>query len=259
MAGTDPGGAWTRFSAQAEAEGLTVRWVVARERIDPAFAPPAEATHRLAPADLYPGYRRAVLLGSGGGRFWERFHREEHDTSGERDPLDGYTERRVETLLAILREDDPQAIAAYPFSHLHQLLPFLGLTQSLPFLQTAPFGVTLDPVHGPWFAWRAAILTAAAYPESVFPEAAPCVSCPAPCESACPAGAVHREGFSWRDCADYRLAEAPCRETCLAREACPVGTASRYPRDEIRYHYRGSLAMIRRARSEPSGSGSGKP
>lgn len=248
MAGISPSAAWGRFSNQAGAEGLTVCWVVARERIDPYFSPRPGRGALLAPADLYPAYRRAVLLGSGGGAFWQRFNQDEtHPPALRPDPLDRYTEDRVESLLAILREDDPSAVAVYPFRHLHQILPFLGLTQGLPFLQTAPFGVTLDPLHGPWFAWRAAVLTAAEYPESVFPEQAPCARCPAPCESACPVGAVHREGFRWRDCVEHRLSAESCRETCLAREACPVGVDSRYPRPEIRYHYRGSLFMIRQA------------
>jgi hypothetical protein len=245
--------AWTRFADQADAEGLTVRWVVARERIDPHFAHKPEGQGPLAPADLHPGYRRAVLLGSGGGRFWERFSGEDpYPASLRSDPLDEYTEHRVQALLDILRADDPGAVAAYPFTHLHQIVPFLGLTRSLHFLQTAPFGVTLDPVHGPWFAWRAALLTAAPYPESDFPDAAPCAACAAPCETACPAGAVDRQGFRWRDCTEYRLSETPCRETCLAREACPVGAASRYPDAETRYHYRQSLFHIRQAARSPS-------
>lgn len=254
MASTSSGNAWTRFCAQAEEDGLTVRWVVSRERIDPHFAPIAGGGARLAPSDLYPGYRRAVLLGSGGGTFWQHFSGDGTRLASLRpDPLDRYTEERAEALLAILKEDDPGATAAYPFRHLHQILPFLGLTQDLPFLRTAPFGVTIDPVHGPWFAWRAVVLTAAVYLESEFPAEAACAACAAPCEAACPVGAVHREGFRWRDCTDHRVATEPCRETCLAREACPVGTASRYPRSEIRYHHRQSLLKIRKAWRATSG------
>lgn len=245
-----PDSPWRRFRRQAQSEGLTVCRVVARERIDPHFAAAArKGAGSAAPADLHPRYRRAVVLGSGGGAFWARF-RAAHPGPPQLpgNPLDRYTEARVEALLAPLREDDPEAVAAYPFTHPRQLLPFMGLVAELGFLGKAPFGVAVDPEHGPWFAWRAAVLTAAPYPESVFPAASPCAACPAPCVAACPAEAVDKAGFRWRDCVTFRLGAETCRERCLAREACPVGLGSRYTTEAIRYHYTASLRMIRAAR-----------
>jgi hypothetical protein len=236
----------------AQAEGLTICWVVARERIDPFFASPpggqAARPGQAAPADFHPHYRCALLLGSGGMLFWKRFRvAQPAPPRFEDNPLDGHTERLVESLLEPLRMDDPEVVAAYPFTHPRQIVPFAALTWGLGFLGTAPFGVAIDPVHGPWFAWRAAVLTAAEYPESSFPAEAPCAACAAPCTAACPARAVHLTGFRWGDCVDFRSRERPCRERCLAREACPVGPDSRYPREAIRYHYRASLRMIRNA------------
>lgn len=254
---TDRSGAWERFARAANAEGLSIRWIVARERVDPVFASGPKNSMRLTPAQLYPDYRYAILLGSGGARFWNRFRKSAGKIPsggpGGDDPLDRHCERHIEPLLSILREDDPSAIAVYPFAHARQIVPFMGFLGSLKFLAPSPLGLSIDPEHGPWFAWRGAILTAAEYPESAFPAEPVCASCAAPCQAACPVGAVRREGFRWRDCAEFRLRpESPCAERCLAREACPIGPASRYPEDEIRYHYRASLRMIRQA-SEPRG------
>ena len=146
----------------------------------------------------------------------------------------------------MLRDQDPAAVSAYPFRHERRVLPFAGLTQDIAAFRVAPFGVQVDPLHGPWFAWRAALFTALELPLHVPEGEAPCVRCPAPCVRACPVGAVDRSGFRWRDCIGHRVAEESCRERCFAREACPVGVASRYSDEEIRYHYGASLRMIRR-------------
>lgn len=238
------GAAWTALRRAAETAGLTVARVVDRERVEPAFRPHAHLG--ATPARMHPGYRRAVVLGAGGRRFWERFraaHRAAPDPAA--DPLDRYTVGVIEGLLAEWRRHDPSAVDAYPFRHPRQLLPFPALVASLPALQVRPFGVAVDAVHGPWFAWRAVVLTRLPLPESPVPAEAPCADCAAPCVPACPVGAVDPAGFRWRDCVSYRHAGRGCQDACLARNACPVGAGSRYGADQTAYHYRASLRMIR--------------
>ena len=53
-----------------------------------------------------------------------------------------------------------------------------------------------------------------------------------------------KSGFDWQACVDYRVAENTCRDTCLARQACPVGPDHRYSREQMGYHYRISLRTI---------------
>jgi hypothetical protein len=55
---------------------------------------------------------------------------------------------------------------------------------------------------------------------------------------------VAKDAFSWPACIGFRRSQAPCRETCLAREACPAGAEFRYGRDQLAYHYTASLRMI---------------
>jgi ferredoxin len=235
---------WRRIRDAASEAGLTIAWVLPRVRVDLGFKGKTE--RGVTPAQLHPGYRSAIVLGSGGARFWERFRTATPgNLNVETNPLDRFTESEVEKLIGLLREADPGAVAAYPFRHERQLLPFAGLTQDIAAFRVAPFGVLIDPVHGPWFAWRAALLTSLELPPHVPDGDAPCLRCPAPCVTACPVGAVDLNGFRWRDCVSHRVAATSCRERCLAREACPVGVASRYPGEAIRYHYGASLRMIR--------------
>lgn len=257
---------WETFQARAEAVGLNVRVVLPRERAERGFptpsaagpaataprapdAPGARVTATAGPAALHPSYASAVLLGSGGRLFWEtcRGWLAAQDAPPD-DPLDGFTESTVEGLLEALRRDDPTVLAAYPFYHPRQLVPFLGLLRNEPLLATAPFGVPVHPEAGPWYAWRAVVLTRLVLPATALPTASPCVDCPAPCVAACPADAVHKEGFRWEACGDFRLGAATCRETCLARRACPVGSAFAYGGEQMAYHYRASLRMLAAAR-----------
>jgi len=243
--------AWTAFKRQAEAEGLNVRMVRTRKAVESAFA--AASGSAASPAVFHPTYRRAVLLGSAGTPLWERFRAAGPD-GGTAHPLDRYTERAVERVLAALRGVDAGAVAVYPFSHARRIVPFLAFLQDTSLLRMTPFGVGVHARFGPWFAWRAAVLTSLPLPASALPtkntaaesprQESPCVACPAPCTDACPAGVVAKAGFGWQGCVDFRVREAPCRATCLAREACPVGAEFRYAPEQMAYHYEVSLRTI---------------
>ncbi|MBI3992326.1 MAG: hypothetical protein HY342_03560 [Candidatus Lambdaproteobacteria bacterium] len=237
---------WRRFRTQADASGLNVRRVLPAERVDPHFP----ADHPAAPARLRPGYRRAVLLGSGGRTFWDAF---QSQAPGGRDahPLDRYTVRMVEALAGTLREADAGLVTAYPFAHARQIVPFRGLTRGLPEQQMLPFGVALDARYGPWFAWRAVLLTTLELPPEGLDAVSQCAACPAPCVTACPAGAVHKAGFELAACTAFRIAAPTCRETCLSRLACPVAPDQRYGPAQMAFHYRASLASILVPRGVP--------
>lgn len=246
---SDP--SWRAFRAQAQSAGLTRLWVVPRETVDQAFSPGESGAGKGASAatlaGFHPGFRRAVVLASPGREFWENFR---EATAGPADPdpnpLDRHTEAVVERLTGVLRKWDPSAVAVYPFSHPRQVLGFGRLLGESPWMAATPFGVVVDPRFGPWFAWRGAVLTALEWPPTPLPAAAPCAGCPAPCVDACPADVVSLNGLDWEGCAGFRLNEPTCKETCLARRACPVGREHRYGREQMAFHYRASLRMIQR-------------
>ncbi len=236
---------WRQFRAAAEAAGLNLLRPVSRDALSGAAA--AQLTR------WYPGYRHALLLGSGGPTFWERCRVAGFlDKKSLPDPLDAYTETVVDGLLAPLRAADPGVVAAYPFRHARQVLPFQALTATLTDLQTLPFGIAVDRVYGPWFAWRAVVLTRlpGAGDGQPMPLSSVCSDCPAPCVVACPPKVTHKAGLDWQGCIDFRLAEPTCRGTCLAREACPVGTAHRYSPAQVAFHHAASWQTIAGARDK---------
>ena len=256
--------AWAAFEREADAAGLNVRLVLTRDRAERGFraraAAPTEPARdargsgaRVAPTAgpeaFHGGYRRLVLLGSAGKEIWERFQTAAAaEETKPPDPLDRHTERIVESLAAAFRAADPGVLAVYPFDHPRRIVPWLALLEGSSQLRFTPFGVGIHSRFGPWFAWRAALLSELPLPLSPAEEESPCAACPAPCVAACPAGAVAKEAFDWRACVDYRVAEQPCRATCLARMACPVGTEYRYGKAQTAYHYSASLRMIEAAK-----------
>lgn len=239
------GAPWRQFRTAAESAGLNLLRPVSSEAL---VGPTATQLDR-----WYPGYGHALLLGSGGPTFWERCRAAGFlDRKNLPDPLDAYTETVVDGLVALLRAADPGAVAAYPFRHARQVLPFQALTASLTDLAGMPFGIAVDRVYGPWFAWRAVVLTRLPLEPAAasMPQPSVCRDCPAPCVSACPPGATHKAGLDWQRCVDFRLAEPTCRGTCLAREACPVGTAHRYSPAQVAFHHRASWQTISGARDK---------
>jgi ferredoxin len=180
-----------------------------------------------------------LLIGNAGPGMFGRF-------AGERDPLkdslDDWTRAVVDRLA-----ERCQASALYPFDK--PPLPFLTWGRRAQCGHLSPLGLNIHPVYGLWHAFRAALLfdqdpglpTIAAGPS-------PCDSCIGkPCLTACPVGAFAPDGYDVAACAEHLMAPAggDCMDGgCLARRACPVGTAYRYAPDQMRFH----MVAFRRAR-----------
>jgi hypothetical protein len=105
-------------------------------------------------------------------------------------------------------------------------------------------GLLLHPEHGPWMGLRALCLTTEELePTGPLGGEGPCGGCPAPCATACPAGAILPGplglggGWSVGICASWHERSDLCLRSCASRLACPQGAPSRYPPDELRYHY----------------------
>ena len=95
--------------------------------------------------------------------------------------------------------------------------------------------------HTLWHAYRGALLFDVELPITMHEK--PIHLCDAcvgkPCLKACPADAYSPAGFAYQNCLDHVRGPngLACRTGgCLDRNACPYGTAYRYPREVQAFH-----------------------
>jgi hypothetical protein len=184
-----------------------------------------------------------VLLGNVGGSMWAAFMAGRQD---EPDPLDRWTRRVVNPIA-----DRLGASALFPNDKPYR--PFQRWAQRSETVHASPLGLLIHPVHGLWHAYRAALAfngTVRGLPAPTVARS-PCETCVGkPCLSACPVYAFNGTSYDVGTCANHLRSghEPQCLSLgCRARDACPVGTASRYPEAQIRFH----MAAFYRSRGAP--------
>jgi len=184
-----------------------------------------------------------ALIGNAGPALWRRFeaYAYEDDTPH---PLDRWTERTLTPIAGALG-----ARALFPFGGPPHH-PFQRWATRAEPVHPSPLGLLIHPDYGLWHAYRAAFLfpTRLALPAQPT-RPSPCAACvERPCLSACPVGAFSAEaGYDVPACTAHirSPAGAACREGgCLARRACPVGSAYAYDADQAAFH----MAAFERAR-----------
>ena len=191
--------------------------------------------------DDFPSLTQLLLIGHGGPTLWENIERSGFHSD---DPVDDYT---VETISRYFDEYLPGHAMHFVYPSPAPIgLRDLGMLAG--WHHNSPFRVGVNSEWGPWFAYRAVVLTDTDFDITPTIEAAsPCVKCPdKPCITACPAGALLGGDLNLDKCVEFRILEdSPCEDTCLARESCPVGSEHRYSDAQIYYHYGRSMDTIR--------------
>jgi epoxyqueuosine reductase QueG len=224
-----------------EALGLNVLLPLPAAAFDAACAPVAPA---LRLGRLLPGAAGAVVVGSGGPAFFDRFAREAPERGdGAAHPLDRYTRWVVGE--AVARAMAPLGAAHalfFPFVAFagEPHLPFQRLGRAAGAAAPGPLGLQIHPTYGPWWAYRALVVVDRPL-DAGAPLGEPCAGCPAPCVTACPGGAVQLTGFLVPACHARRLAAEPCRLSCAARIACVRGPEHRYSDGQLAFHMAASL------------------
>jgi len=181
-------------------------------------------------------YRQLVLLGHGGKALWECVKAAGMVGS---DPIDDYCVQAVQGCFA---EHLPANRYRIVFPG-EQPVALQQLGKLAGWHHAAPFMVGIDPEWGTWYAYRAVVLADTHFcPFLTVDRNRPCDSCQTrPCVSACPAG----DNFALEKCLAYRRrGDSLCRDTCLARLACPVGSQHRYDDEQMQHSYARSLAML---------------
>jgi len=199
-----------------------------------------EAAGAVTTEQLLPGAAGALIVGSGGPAFFDRFVRAPEASDGAANPLDRYTRRVVErTVDEALEPLGVRRAAYFPFGTL-PLIPFQRLGRAAGLGGPGPLGLQIHPTYGAWWAYRALLLVDRALPVST-PPGDGCAGCDAPCVAACPGCAVARTGFLVTACHARRLAAEPCRLSCVARIACVRGPEHRYTDAELAFHMAASM------------------
>lgn len=181
-------------------------------------------------------YSQLLVFAHGGSTLWR------HVAIEGDDPIDRFSIEQLSNFMARIGVSD------YEFLYPGADIDLLAVGERLGWYHISPLGIGINPVYGTWFAFRGVIAASTRFAESERVETeSPCISCDEkPCVSACPVGAVQRDGAFLLDrCIEERSRrDSDCAYQCLARLACPVGSEHRYSSEQVNYHYRRSLASI---------------
>jgi hypothetical protein len=178
-----------------------------------------------------------VLLGNIGGSIWKPFSRWRAAPGNfERsDPLDAWSKSLIAPLGSSLG-----ATAYFPSDAPWQ--PFQAWAKTAECLRPSPLGILIHPEYGLWHGYRGALAfdVPLAVPSGPVGRH-PCDECrDKPCLSHCPVEAVKPAAFEVAACRTHLrtpIGQAGCMHGgCMARNACPVGSAYRYPDEQLTFH-----------------------
>jgi len=199
----------------------------------------AQVPAERALARLVPEAQSVVVVGNGGGAFWQAFRAacvRAPERARVADPLDAFTR---EVVTAAVRGLGVGGRLVFPFEFDTVPVSFMTLAACAGLGAPSLLGVLVHPTWGPWMALRAAwfppLGLAAPRPAAGFD---PCPTCARPCIAACPGAALSPAGWDVPRCVAHRLAPHgdDCARGCHARLACVVGPEHRYPADALAHH-----------------------
>lgn len=179
--------------------------------------------------------KSVLLVGQAGAAPWPHFLRwRENQPYTIANPLDTWSR---EVIGAVAEKFGARSVSPSDKPY----LPFQQWAMRAEGLKPSPLGIVMHPQYGLWHAYRGALLFE---DEIAAPEAHAsihlCDACVAkPCLKSCPVDAYSADGFAHQAClAHVRGSKGePCRGGgCLDRNACPYGTAHRYPLEVQAFH-----------------------
>ncbi|WP_240705102.1 ferredoxin [Pacificoceanicola onchidii] len=178
------------------------------------------------------GTETVVLLGPDEPAFWRRFATSAEYSDNAPDPLDRWSKRIITEFasewggVGLFPSDGPP----YP--------PFFRWALDSGQAWSSPVQLLVQAEAGLFVSYRGAV----ALPFKLKPRTlseSPCTDCPAPCTTACPAGALGQDqDYDIPACkAHMRSAEgAGCVSGCLVRRACPVSRNFRRDPAQSAFH-----------------------
>lgn len=164
-----------------------------------------------------------ALLGPDEPCFWPLFTDAPEYRDGQPDPMDRWSRRVIDALAA-----DAGGVGYYPFGGA-PFHPFYSWALRTGAAWASPIGFLVHETAGLFASYRGAIWLPEVYVPTTGTK--PCLTCDAPCKTACPVGAFS-DGYDVSICKTH--VQSPqgvqCLTTgCAARRACPVGANRRIP------------------------------
>lgn len=198
------------------------------------FAPSPE--DRVPEAGHGAPARQVLLVGNAGPAMFQRYAR---DRGGAAGGLDDWSRAVIAPLAERLG-----GRAVFPFDK--PPLAFLTWARRAGCGFPSPLGMNIHPVYGLWHAFRGALLFPVVFDlPTAGTVVSPCETCAGrPCLAACPVGAFDGTGYDVASCVAHLHgnAEGHCMTGgCLARHACPVGTAYRHVAAQAQFHMQAFL------------------
>jgi hypothetical protein len=189
-------------------------------------------------ADLlrhYPQARQLILIGNAGSAIWPAIARFSQANPQDLHPLDHWT---AETMGEIASRIG--VVSLFPFGG-PPWWPFQRWAQRAESVYPSPLAILIHSDFGLWHAYRVAFLLSEPIDlPAVQRQPSPCDSCrDRPCLTTCPVSAFSTAGYDVETCASHVNSEAgsACQARgCLARLACPVGTAWQYEPAHAAFH-----------------------
>ncbi len=178
-----------------------------------------------------PGTRTLLLLGPAEPGFWPHLTAQP-EWGAEADPVDRWSRRVIGGIAC-----DLGAKALFPFGGPPHH-PFFQWALRTGRIWQSPVRLLVHGDQGLLVSFRGALALPLVLP---LPKAQPnpCPDCPAPCQTACPAGAISPSRYDVPACHAY-LDENPGGEClaggCLARRACPLSKAYARLPEQSAYH-----------------------
>ncbi len=185
------------------------------------------------------GYKSLILIGPNEPDFWFKFKNSYEYRYIDKDPLDQWSERKISDLAKTF-----DAKPFFPFKK-RPVLPFYSWALRSGRMWVSPVNLLVHETRGLMVSFRGALALKHSLIEDstrVKSNPSPCISCPAPCISSCPVGALTRNNYAVEKCQKYVKDSyaSPCRQGCLVRQSCPVGQTFR-EKEQSSFHMQAFL------------------
>jgi hypothetical protein len=182
---------------------------------------------------LPKGTRTVLLIGPSEPGFWPHL-KSQPEWDGQRDPVDRWSRRVIGRLAC-----DLGAKALFPFGG-PPYHPFYAWALRSGQVWDSPVRLLVHARQGLMVSFRGALALKEAI-DLPPPATRPCDTCPAPCLTACPAGALTSAGYDLPAC--HGFLDQPEGQDCMTggcqvRRACPLSQSYARLPEQSAYHMR---------------------